>query len=171
MTEDNTMTNCRTCFMSIGARAKKCPHCHAFQGLVRYLVLWGILALLLMLGGSILWFDYLLYNRTNVNGPDIPGAIQIGESRLFFTPAFKGDAVSIIGRIKNLATIPIVRTELEVQIFNEEGNLIDSFRSTLYSHLEPGAEESFKITSDEAIHAERAEYAKHEIFVRKAQSR
>ncbi len=63
------------------------------------------------------------------------------------------------------------QVSLEVQVFDENHQLIDSFRGSYGDRIEPGEEVSFKVADYRDIHLPEAQYKSHKVLVREAKPR
>jgi hypothetical protein len=162
---------CRTCFSEIDARSRKCSGCHSLQGPVKQLIIASVVLIVVLVVGSVIWFDILVYRRFQTHGPNYAANIEVVSSRLFFIPNEKGHSASVVGKLRNSGAVAVDVVTLEVRLMDKDDGLLDSVTRSLSEHLIPNDEISFKVPTYQNIHMPPDAYADHAVIVRSAKQR
>jgi hypothetical protein len=125
---------------------------------------------LVLFGASAIWIDYLGSRRLLRSPRDYSSDVEIGESRLFFSAEERGKTLTVVGILKNKSAVPIRGVRIEVQVYDEQRNLVDSLEGYVNTRVLPGEAVSFKVADYRNIHLPEDRYASRKVFVREATS-
>ena len=178
MTETRTTKTCSGCFEEIDVRAVVCPHCRSPQTrrrawLRRHPVTTGLLAVLAFYA-VLIPMAMLMEHATSFVSPrsdlePFDRQVSVASSRMVFGQSKDGPVVSVIGMLKNDSDLAWKRVELEVQLYNSTGELIDvgTDRWQRYvSEIAPQGEIAFKMRLVAEFPVK--DYASYKLFVRGA---
>jgi len=169
MSETKKTKLCRTCYEEIDERARRCPHCLAWQTTRAFL--FGSQFLWLPVLVLAAWFMPVLMARALV-GPFFrsgtyvvyDGQIEVTESRMLFGDTKDGPVVFVVGRLKNNSDIGWDDIELQAQFFDESHALVNVEAESHYGrHIMPRGESAFKVRGPADLPRER--YARYAVMV------
>lgn len=171
MAEETLTKICPACAQVINAQAKLCPWCRTVQGrwafltwqnpsvtvLVVLIVIAGALSVVLTLRGVMLdeGEDYALHRN----------AITVAESSFHIQAGKNGLELAVVGILTNTSALSWKDVQVEAQLFDAEGKLIDSLTDRHFGQsVLPRDVMSFRLLAKAA--REESAYAGHKIFVR-----
>jgi hypothetical protein len=171
VTTDPTSSLCPFCREPVKPDARKCPHCHQWQGrsaaffyhpavLIAFVLL-PMMAFFALPGRNIL--------PQGENFAASRDQLVIVQSGMHHSAGDEkcGPSISVIGTIRNESNIGWKDVYLEAQYFDGSGTLIDTIGQEQYGLVVPPHEEvAFRIRGT-AARGEK-EYASHKVFVRSA---
>jgi hypothetical protein len=170
MTTNSDSTGpCPFCREPVKLGARKCPHCHQWQGHRALAHHPAVQVALMML--PVLAFFFFTRQRfaTHESFSGYRDQIAVVQSAMHYqsTDDKCGPTISVIGKIKNNSDVPWKDVYLEAQYFDAGGTMIDANGAEQYGlALPPHEEVAFRLRGV-ADRAER-DYATHKVFVRSA---
>ncbi len=148
---NTTDKSCIACGMAIQSQAKKCQHCRTWQTKWSLTAVKPAFPLLFILFFVVLFggMTYDVYNsiyKDQASFPEYKDSIVVVNSNYNF--AERGDCTYItsIGHLKNNSNVPWEYLRIEVQFFNQSGELIDTISDRNYGlFLPPNTEVAFRV--------------------------
>lgn len=171
MTQEPTTKVCPICAQVINAPAKLCPFCRSPQGSWAFLSwhnpLISVLFVLLVVAVPL---SFLLTMRQGLLGTDEDFALyrdelKVVESSFHLQDGKSALELSVVGILTNASSLSWRDVQVEAQLFDAGGKLIDSITDSQYHNtVLPHGVISFRLLSKPA--REKAEYASHKVTVR-----
>ena len=170
---------CKACRTEIDSAAIKCPHCHAYQSLLRTPEIQLALGTgLLMVVGLGVLVGVILSNRPEPFAErivpkrpeykDYPGSIAVKNTVVKLTKVKNENKVLVLGYLTNSSNVTWRQVWLEVSCKDDSGKLTDVIDETVYCYLKPNTEEPFRILSDAV--AVEGKYVSHTVRVKGARA-
>lgn len=152
---------CKTCLEEINSKAKVCPHCRApqtpFQQVIPYLPVLIILSIFL-------FFDSVIFTDEAEVFSSHRNELTITDSEFTLNDCCNALYVTTIGKIINTSESSWEYFKIQVDYFNEEGDLIDSVSDTDYGLVShPGEVSTFRVQARAATTIQN--YSSHQVTI------
>lgn len=163
MSDEGSRT-CPYCHEAVRSAARKCPHCHQWLG--RWLGNPGlpVALMILFMACMFFWLDRATTRAGGENFLEHRDELVVSQSSVHFSRSEGRTFVSTVGRIRNDRPFAWDDVYIEVQYFDEAGDLIDTEGGEQYGlTVLPGAEVAFRLRA-EADKPEAA-YVSHKVSI------
>ena len=154
--EERQIKLCKSCYQEIDLRAKKCPYCQSrltnFSIITNHPLFGILLMLLIMLGWYIFYLELGKKFEENIFDSRKEFSLDSGliiKSHHGWKPA--DDQFSVIGVVANKGKDAWDSLDLEVELFDKDGNFVYECSEYLHGTLYAGNEENF------VVHCSRCE--------------
>jgi hypothetical protein len=169
MNDSGDTKTCPMCAETIRSAASVCPFCRNPQVKTdfkkRFEALMFLLPLPAAIVGALIWLNFLFGSGRSFE----PNAEKLAatDATMNFSESTQGNFISTIGFIRNESPYPWKDVQIEVQYFDNNGNLVDT-HSQIFQRLRlpAGATHAFRVRA--AADKPKDAYASQKIYVRSA---
>lgn len=166
---DSVTKSCPVCFSTIDARAKKCPHCYAMQGIYKFTIPFGVVVGLLSLIGFFTLLSWAAGPHRLQKRIDHISDAKVVSSKHYFAPSTgTGELPILIATLSNESDHTITDLIYEVRFYNKQDELIDVIDGSHYDSIEPHEEIALKVTANTSAHLPESDYASHKLIIKHA---
>lgn len=172
--EEHRKKPCKMCCEEMDARARRCPHCRAWQS--RWVILSHpyAVALWCALVFAVPWAAHLVllnavtgFFDTGRDFAEYQNQLHVVHSDMVFGATDSGPVAAVVGRIRNDSDVTWSSVQIEVQFKDQQGRLVDTVTEIrFFRAILPGAEMPFKASVVAEQPLER--YASWDVIVRSA---
>jgi hypothetical protein len=133
---------CRTCYMEIDSRARKCPHCHQWQGKLDKVILNPGFAALLGIIPLLIFAAVMIFCLQPMfdQGRDFQSyrdQIEVTQSEIKFGQDNCGPTVVVLGTVQNHSDVTWKDVQFAVEFFDKDKKLADADQTNKYFSVFP----------------------------------